>query len=499
MSKPAPASAPSLSRWWGVLCFVCLTLQAWYFTHLGTCATPAARIGYLSVGGGDHLSYMGAMDHLIDEGRYYFVNAHGDEVRAGRMPHFGVPYYLLRLVLPLPIASDVFVLLQVALVVWSIWLLASLLSDRPGGRWTAPLFLLVACLSGHLTPYLTRLQPDAVSVALLGLAVHRIVLMERWDRRLDTLWLGVVLGALVLAKPYFVLFFPLIAIWWTVKDRDIRRTFSRSLVLGLPLVLFLAPWWVRNAMASGRFFLFQQDLYAGYGYSAPDLRVREVLTYVGEDPSTWWNPSGMACAMKHEPFPPCTYRWPEHYSPELLAEFITLRDRYLLFQVDPTPAHSEAVLLAAQAAETAYGAEHPWRARLFNRPVLVWKFIANSGSFHLPVHPMNPCFHKGQLVFKLMASAAYWVSILGLVLTLPIFLRGRWPEDRVWLVPALYLLILFPLAMGVVEWRLFLAAFLADLWLFFRLLGTWQRPWIWLTSLSSRTDRPVRSLQAGES
>ena len=447
-----------------------LVLSIW-LAHLAACAHPDRALGSFSMAGGDHPSYLGAMEHYITEGRYYFVNQNGVEVIAGRMPHYAVPYYLLRQFLDVPAACDVITVLQVLLMSVAMWLLARLLAEESGRALWGILFLLAATACAHLTPYLHTLLPDAPGFALLAIAMYFYWRTEQRDRVRDRVLLALALGALVVLKPYFVLLYPLIVIRWWWRRSLVDAT-KRGLVLGLPLIVLLAPWWIRNARHFDRFFPFQQDLYAGYGYGPEELRVRDLLVLVGADAATWWEPSCMACVFKYEPTVPCTFTWPEEYSPLLLQRFSTLRDAYQHYQITPTPQGGAGVMAAADAVELVYRNEQPWHARFINRLILVRRFMMNSGSYHLPVHSSNPCYASGQVVVKLLASAGYLTSVAGLVFALPlIVLLGRWRKYGVWLVPALYQVALFPLALGAVEWRSFAPAFIFDLWLLFLLMS----------------------------
>lgn len=453
----------SLPWWWALIIGVVLLLQAWCFAYLAACVAPEARIGLLSLSGGDHDSYIGAMEHYLQEGRYYFVNMNGEEVLAGRMPHYAVPYYLLRLLLPLPLASDVFVLLQVILLAYALWSMAVLVQRVTGRTWPGLVFLLIVVGSGHLAPYLNRLQPDLVGVALLMLVMCRYMLVEEHGRTRDRILLGVLLALLVVVKPYYAPLFPLILLRWWYKDRDLGKTFRSALQLGLPVLLLLMPWWIRNSAQLGRFFPFQQDAYAGYGYPPTELRLRAFISAAGEDGVVWWEPRSMACVMELAPKVPCDYAWPAHFSPSTVAGFERVQQAYKAFKAEPTPEHALRVEMLMDSVQEAYRVEHPVRYYLTNRLRLVGKFLLHPGTAYLPIHSSNPCYRAWQLPMKLACAAAYLVSLLGLVWGLVVLVRDPRKGPWAWLVPALYFILLFPLVFQAVEWRYFLAAFPFDI------------------------------------
>lgn len=457
-----------LNPWWAIIFFIAVLLQAMFFSHLVTCANPDVRPGALAILGGDWKSYLLPMDHLISEGQYYSINMQGERILAGRMPHYAVPYFLLQL-LGLP-ALDIVALLQIALFTLAIWTLADILVKETHQLWTGYAFLLAGGLFGHFTPYLIIMQPDAVGASLAALAMHRFWLTEQRNRTNDWWWLGIIMAALIVVKPYFAPLIVLIPLRWLIKSRNLRETAARSVILATPLLILLAPWWIRNALVMGRFFPFQQDMYAGYGYSSTELRSRSFAQAAGEDGVVWWNPYSMASYMRLDPQPPSRYRWPEYFNDGTVAGFNQVVAAYKAFQAAPTPEHAATAEASMDSVQHAYIQQYPFRYYVTNHFNAMPRLLVYSGSAGLPIHVSNPCYGSWQLLLKVTASLAYWASLAGLVLGILWAFVNRTGHLWFWLVVPMYLVFLFSFVVVAPEWRYFSGAFLIDLWLLFRIV-----------------------------
>lgn len=458
---------PRLDPWWLLPLFLGVLAQALLFSHLIACADPELRPGVLATVGGDAQSYLLPMDHLIGEGQYYTLNMQGEKTLAGRMPYYAIPYLVLRSA-GLP-AADMLAVLQVALFALALWALADLLVRETHSLWSGYLFMLAGGLSGHFTSYVAAMLPDAVGASLAALAMHRFWLTEKRDRASDRWWLGAIVAALILVKPYFAPLIALIPLRWLYKSRNLRQTTARSIILAIPLLILLAPWWVRNAMVMGRFFPFQQDMYAGYGYSSTELRSRSFAQAVGEDGVVWWDPSSMASYMRLAPQPPSRYSWPAYFKGETVAGFDQVVAAYKAFQAAPTPEHAATAEVLMDSVQHAYKQQYPFRYHVTNHFNALPRLLVYSGSAGLPIHVSNPCYGSWQLLLKVTASLAYWASLAGLVLGILWAFVNRTGHLWFWLVVSMYLVFLFSFVVVAPEWRYFSGAFLIDLWLLFRI------------------------------
>jgi len=186
------------------------------------------------------------------------------------------PVYPLFIGLPMAVFGSSLiwpVLLQLLLSLAVIWLTRKLALEAGLGPVASMLACLLVALSPNLVFYSIKLTTETLFVCLLLAAlllVNRFYALRRWPELLGA---GVGCGLLVLTRP-IALFLPALLalyVFWkagktgTVPNRVGRR---RSEVLSLvlhslkdPLLLLasaafvVAPWVVRNARASGRYFV----------------------------------------------------------------------------------------------------------------------------------------------------------------------------------------------------------------------------------------------------
>jgi 4-amino-4-deoxy-L-arabinose transferase-like glycosyltransferase len=160
-------------------------------------------------------------------------------------------------------------LVQAALGTWCVWLVARLtarvIGDDASGRriGTVPL---LAALFAALEPYLIVMTvlvlSEALFIPLMLLALAGLATLWPADgssppkqRGLVALATGLAAGAAVLVRPSWALFVPAVLLAWIILSGRGRRgaAFRGALVVGLGVVLVMAPWWVRNARLYGRF------------------------------------------------------------------------------------------------------------------------------------------------------------------------------------------------------------------------------------------------------
>jgi 4-amino-4-deoxy-L-arabinose transferase-like glycosyltransferase len=86
-------------------------------------------------------------------------------------------------------------------------------------------------------------------------------------------WGGIVLGLAVMIRPTVLVFPAVVLILWLLKKYTFREMLKRALVVGCILMVFLVPWWIRNAIHFDRFIPltaasgnpFAQGAVIGYG------------------------------------------------------------------------------------------------------------------------------------------------------------------------------------------------------------------------------------------
>lgn len=179
--------------------------------------------------------------------------AKGDFLRDGRPSAWRPPLYPLLLagIVASPIRFALGVAaLQVVLGLATVWLVM-----RTAREYGLAKYSFVAGLIVALDPLLAFSTAQVMTETLAAfLAAAALLAAAKWlnsDLRRDAFAIGLLMGCGVLARPFFLPWAMLLAIWLLVRSESGRRWVSLALfVVGLALPL--VPWALRNAAELGR-------------------------------------------------------------------------------------------------------------------------------------------------------------------------------------------------------------------------------------------------------
>lgn len=404
-----------------VITFLLKVSLATYFSYLANCNTPTHSIGYLAKETGDTFSYIGATENLVTEGEFYFWNGER-KVYAGRMPFYGAPYFVFRLFFNKPFASDLLVLLQILFDTLATIYFARLCRDvinKPAAFWIGYVLFF---LSFNLFQNTLFLSTESFSYSFIVLFFYAF---HRWWSSINksAIWVANIFLSLTLVlKPYFapVYLFFLIVYFYREKllsFKEYKTVIQRGVLLSLPLLLLLAPWFLRNLLFYNQIVITQESVTAGYRYSAADFAFRRFAGAWGGDP-TYWDASSPACYFTLNPPFPCSFTYPEY----ILTDSYTLQDvervrtDYLNYQRNPSPELESKVVNEFDNLTETYKRERPlmyyFGSGLIRLKTMVW----HTNNYNLPIYPGNPCFKNYQLLFKVVQAIIYQLSLtLGLI------------------------------------------------------------------------------------
>lgn len=200
----------------------------------------------------------------------------GDPYRVfqGDAPHYalrtpGYPLFLAACRLAFGPSLPAARVVQAALGTVGVWLLAKLVDatvDRGDRRRDGWSLALIAAAMAAVDPYIAGMSAlilsEAIFVPLMlaglwGLALlwtpegeapprHRVALGS---------FVGLMMGAAVLARPSWLLFVPAVLVSWVIGAGrgNLRAALTGGVVVGLAMGAIMAPWWARNYRIHGKF------------------------------------------------------------------------------------------------------------------------------------------------------------------------------------------------------------------------------------------------------
>lgn len=433
---------------------------AFYFSYLGNCNHSELAVGYLAKETGDTFSYLGPIDNFIKDGNYYFWNGIRN-VYAGRMPYYGVPYFLLRLFFDKPLASDLVVLLQIlfdtlATVYFARWCFETFKSQT--GFWLG-YFLYFAGFNYFENSLLLNTETFSLSFTVLFYYFFN----RYWNGAKDlspyyaNFWLSLALLQRPNLAPIYIVFLGIYLYREKLyKPEHFREFFRRMVWFALPLVISITPWVVRNIIVLHQPIITQESITAGYNYSEAEFAFRRYVFAWGGD-ATYWDPTSAACYFKLNPPVKCTFNSLPDYS---LAEGYNRQDvedarqAYLEFQQNSSPELEQKVIDKFDRLTAIYISERPFMYYVGSGIVRTKTMFWHTNNYNLPINPENPCFKSFQLIFKVIQAITYQLTLFfGTIMMLTLVYKKR--ISLLFLFVPIYLIILFNFIVKVVEARYF--------------------------------------------
>lgn len=396
-----------------VLTFVLKVGLAVYFSHLLFCQMPENKIGLIANGVGDTPSYMGSIDNLVDEGTYYFWNGIR-RVYAGRMPHYGIPYYILRLAFSKPLASDIYVLFQIlfdSIATVFFALLCFNLMKSSMAFWIGLLFYF---LNFNLFWLSSIMFTESLSLSFFVLFLYAFHRYWNEDKFSNAIIASIFLALVCTLKPYLVIVYLPLLLTVFLKNKSIGFFhISRKIIfLSLPLMILLAPWIVRNAIVLGKFVPTQESVTAGYNYTEADFAFRRFVGAWGGD-FIHWNPNSAGCYFQFKPSAGCNFQLPDY----ALSNGYTRNDiedvkqTYLQLQENYSPELDVLTVSKFDRLTNIYKQERPFMYHIGSRIIMVKNLLWHTNSNNIPVYSNSICYKSYQLLFKMISFLIYLLSL----------------------------------------------------------------------------------------
>lgn len=421
------------------------------------CRHPELGSGVLCSFTGDSFSYTGAMENYITSGEYYFL-FNGKKVYAGRVPHYSIPYYLLRQVFDKETSLDLFVALQVLFETIAFFLVSLLIFEITRSKLTFFLSLLFSAASFFYTHYSIIPITDAPAASLLLISFWFLFryLNSEIPRFKNWVFFSILLAIATILRPYFGAIFILVAAILLFKYRlPVTNVFKKGAVYAIALFFFLAPWIIRNYSRSGKLMIFQQDKYAGYDVSREVELTRSMLSSIGEDASTTWDKTTAAGFFTPSMYKNSSWQVPAEILTDSLlkANFFAIRN--LCIDGVDDRLQSAAFNLHYNVFIDGYRTRYKVKYYFLNYIRRVKKFLIHSGSYYFSYNKTDGCNKESDYYIKLGQSLFYYLCLIPGFIGL-IWLARVKKYGLIFLLPTISLIIIFPIILGFIEWRYFL-------------------------------------------
>jgi len=433
-------------------------IQAFYFVYLTGCSHPENKIGNFAFASGDTFSYTGAMENYISKGTYFFFNGK-ENIYAGRLPHYSIPYFLFRQFLSPENSYDLLVILQLLIEclagVYLVKLYLRITNDKIGAWGLILLFL----ASSNLTVFSIYASPESFSCSLLIFFLYWYYSYTEGKSKKDLVFSGCFLSLAITLKPYLILLFLPIGIHFLFEEYEssimkIKKSLWKSLLIASPLVFLLLPWTIRNYSIYKKMVPLQINTTAGYNYTDAELSYRKFVMAWGGDIIFWEKTSAGCYFMPHREIP-CEFKMPSYAFTNKygLAEVEQVRTTFIILQDKYSDSLNVQVAKAFDRLTEIYKKGKPFQFYFLAPLRLTIKFLVHSGSYYLPVHTSNPCYRSFQLILKLSQSGIYWISLL---FGIPgVFLLGIRIKNIFFPFLPVFIIIFFPVVLHAAEARYF--------------------------------------------
>lgn len=398
--------------------------------------------------------------YFIDPAETYFQTGNYSlaegEPFAGRMPGYAFFYLIFRILMSQEMANLMMIIAQAVLGGLAAYALAR------GAQMYYRRFAAFAVVFAVAMLYPVSAFFDYQTLTE-GLAINNLCFafyfMMRGIREEQVKWIlvsGMLLAWAVFLRPFLGVLLPLYGVFlmWQISGSAARR-FESAVVLGIPFVLVLLAWNIRNYQVLDRVVLLETPAYVSYGktYSQAWISIRNMINDWGGEPA-YFEPGSAAewfridRSDKPLELPDGVYDSGCFTPDDLEALKADFQRFHYSSGFDSTL--NQEIRLQVHEYRNCYLEQQTAFDRGGNTTRKLAKSIFRSGSSYMPI--VEPVFLDKAL--RLLFLGIYYLLLLGWMLGAVLVRRG-W----IWLLPAIVLFIGVLQVSSVLEHRYFLTVF----------------------------------------
>jgi len=408
--------------------------QLFWLKKLSESLNPERSISTLAISSGDTHSYLNPFKNLLKEGIYYEKKPAGNIAYAGRLPIYGIIYYLSK-----PFMSDnniynIYVILSIILEALAI-VLSSYMVFKYYWKTKLGFFVtyIIMLLSTYASSYSNYISPESIGLSILiFIFYHYHNLINNYHIKY-AVYLSLFFPILVGLKPYMGAIGLFITIGIVLNFKyDFRKIFFSNIIIWSIFGVLLICWTYRNYKLTSKIIPLTEK-YSGYFIPESRVSLWRFTAIFGES-SEFWNKKAMGSYF---------FSYPGSYfkvedipkSPNYNNDSIEALKKYFS-NLNPESFSEIEDNLINEKIER-YTSSYQKNNRIFTTfiaPIYRTKnFIFHSGSFYLPIDLNYKQTTSFQVIFKYFQSAFYYFILFfgfsGLILkrnyfiiSIPIFL-----------------------------------------------------------------------------
>lgn len=258
------------------------------FFYVGIDKSNERNIGYIAFKQGDTESYIGSFENLHIKGEYYF-ESRGEKVYAGRMPYYGIFYYLLRFFFDYSTSCDILSIIQLLIFAIAKTILIYFVGLLVTNKLILNFFTVLIILERGMAFWWRSILPESLSISFMIFFIYFFYQFITLKKSKDFWISSIILAYLVGLKAYFIPFYIMYLFYWLIEGVINKKEINPKIVLYsfIPLIIMLTPWVIRNYLKLDKFIPLQQDMMAGYKYSKTEVAALEFVKSWGGNNSYW--------------------------------------------------------------------------------------------------------------------------------------------------------------------------------------------------------------------
>lgn len=450
----------SFVRRWYVYVLIALVCRG-LFIGIQLHYRPSPMVpGYISIESGDTKGYLDPVENLLANGRFE---------PDYRMPGIAVPYWIFRQFLDVGSSRDALVILQWLLSGINVYVLGLLALRMSGSDRVAQVVYWAFLASAYSSWFDPVIASDSLSISVL--IFQAFFLQSAIDRRSsrDLLISGVLLAGFIFMRPIGLLLIPLVAAL-LLHRMDRTTGWKWALVIATPFLLADTAWTIRNHRVHGTFSPLTNEGWFPADFSR-EIRAHAMHFVQGYGGNyIWWAPgkdirwfgvwkggAKVDDEGRNAKEPPA-YAYVNGYTRKDLFA-LSQRVRSVgsgTLSTSDSLAETAAINADFDRYAAMYQEQAPFQYHVLSRFRMFKNLVWQHGTESMIIIPFRELPFWAKL-FKLLQVAAYVLTFsIGAVACCVLLWRWRNAPTmlHLWLpLTTAYLVLIFPFALRMCEWR----------------------------------------------